>query len=219
MWYQEYEQLNMTDKGEFRRLANNLLSRTFLLRDVYNDQVKMIDSNRDYRLAVRLFPILQGYLSLAGWDLYQDRDYGVIYLRNQFGSNHVRFNYFTTLFLYTLRLIYEEKREQIELYHEVRTDTVSVIQKMNALGLLPKGKAPAKDRLEAQKTLARYQILDKVDGGWDSDGNKLVIYPTILFILPNSELDHVVKMLEQLRKESASPESESPNTPQEVPSE
>ena len=102
MWIDDYEALNATEKADFRRLVNLLLYRTYLLRNVYDDQKKMLDLNRDYRTAHRLFPILQGYFSLAGWDLYQDSSYGVIYLRNQFDSNHARFDAVTTMFLYVV---------------------------------------------------------------------------------------------------------------------
>lgn len=204
MWLDDYATLNSTEKTDFRRLANALLSRTYLLRDIYDDQKKMMDLNNDYRTARRFFDMLKGYFEIAGWDLYEDKTYGVIYLRNQFGSNRVRFNYFTTLFLYTLRVIYEENREHTELHHDVRTDTVTVISKMNALGLLKDGRTTAKDRLEAQKSLSRYQVLSKLDGAWRPDGNKLLIYPTILFLLPNSEIDAMYRQLETLRKKDVS---------------
>lgn len=204
MWLDEYDALNSTEKSDFRRLVNALLSRTYLLRDVYNDQKKMMDLNSDYRTARRFLPLLKAYFELAGWDLYEDKTYGVIYLRNQFGSNRVRFNYFTTLFLYMLRVIYEENREHTELYHDVRTDTVTVIGKMNAFGLLKDGRTTAKERLEAQKTLSRYQVISKLDGAWRPDGNKLLIYPTILFFLPNSEIDAMYRQLETLRKADSS---------------
>lgn len=202
MWIDEFDTLNATEKAEFRRLANALLSRTYLLRNVYDDQKKMMDLSNDYRTARRFFNILQGYFSLSGWDLYRDDEYGVIYVRNQFGSNRARFSAFTTLFLYMLRLIYEENRQQVELHHDVRTDTFSVINKMNAFGLLKDGRSTAKERLEAQKTLARYQVIAKIDGGWKTDGNKLLIYPTILFFLPNSEIDAMIRQLQEVRKRS-----------------
>ena len=208
MWMEEYEALNATEKADFRRLANGLLSRTYLLRNVYDDQKKQMDLNGDYRTARRFFPILQGYLALAGWELYRDDEYGVMYLRNPYGSNRARFSAFTTMFLYMLRLIYEEKRQEVELYHDVRTDTFSVINKMNVFGLLPGGRSTAKDRLEAQKTLTRYQVIAKLDGAWKTEGNKLLIYPTILFFLPNSEIDAMTRQLQQLRKEGGEALSE-----------
>lgn len=200
MWMEDYEALHAAEKAEFRRLANALLSRTYLLRNVYDDQKKMMDMNSDYRTARRFFSILQGYFSLAGWDLYRDDEYGVIYLRNQQGSNRVRFGIFTTKFLYTLRLIYEENRQQVELHHDVRTDTFAVINKMGALGILKDGRSTAKEREEAQKTLARYRVIAKLDGGWKTDGNKLLIYPTILFFVPNSEINAMCRQLQEMRQ-------------------
>ena len=198
MWIDDYEALNATEKTDFRRLVNLLLYRTYLLRNVYDDQKKMLDLNRDYRTAHRLFSILQGYFSLAGWDLYQDSSYGVIYLRNQFDSNHARFDAFTTKFLYVLRLIYEEQRGQVELYHDVRTDTNTVFQKMVAFGLVKSNQRVSSSILEAERVLSRYQVLAKLDGAWNSDGNELLIYPTILFFLPNSEIDSLSRRLQEL---------------------
>lgn len=200
MWMDEYEALNATEKADFRRLVNALLSHTYLLRNVYDDQKKMMDLNNDYRTARRFFSILQGYFSVGGWDLYRDDEYGVLYVRNQLGSNRVRFSAFTTMFLYMLRLIYEENRQQVELHHDVRTDTFTVINKMNAFGLLKDGRSTAKERLETQKTLTRYQVIAKLDGGWKAEGNKLLIYPTILFFLPNSEINAMTRQLLEMRK-------------------
>lgn len=50
MWMEDYEALHAAEKAEFRRLANALLSRTYLLRNVYDDQKKMMDMNSDYEL-------------------------------------------------------------------------------------------------------------------------------------------------------------------------
>ena len=35
-----------------------------------------------------------------------------------------------------------------------------------------------------------------------ADGNKLLIYPTILFFLPNSEIDAMIRQLQEMRKQS-----------------
>ena len=218
MWLDDYNALNTAQRTDFRRITNGLLSHTYLLRNIYSDQDKMMAVNNDYRIASRQFEILQSYFQLSGWDLYRDDDYGVIYLRNAFNSNRVRFDRFTTLFLYVLRLIYEEKREQVELHHDVRTDTNEVVQKMIALGLLPGNKKPpVKEREEAQKTLSRYQIISKIDGAWNKDGNKLLIYPSILFILPNSEIHAMAAQIEELGKQASLQEPEQPEPEQPAP--
>ena len=45
-------------------------------------------------------------------------------------------------------------------------------------------------------------MIAKIDGGWKTDGNKLLIYPTILFFLPNSEIDAMARQLQEMRKQS-----------------
>ena len=44
----------------------------------------------------------------------------------------------------------------------------------------------------------RDHLLANLDGAWNSDGNELLIYPTILFFLPNSEIDSLSRRLQEL---------------------
>src|SRR5947209_5118610 len=131
MWTEKYEKLSTYEKGEFRRLANYLLSHTYLVRDKYDSSKKMLLINEDYRMLItRLYEVMSEYFEISGWKLSKDENYGVISLYNIYDSNRLRIDQFTTLMLYTLRLIYEEEREKVSGNKDVRTDTVTVITKM-----------------------------------------------------------------------------------------
>ena len=43
-------------------------------------------------------------------------------------------------------------------------------------------------------------MIAKLDGGWKTDGNKLLIYPTILFFVPNSEINAMCRQLQEMRQ-------------------
>jgi hypothetical protein len=111
----------------------------------------------------------------------------------------LRIDKFTTLFLYTLRLIYEEEREKINNYRNVRTETQAVVEKMYSFGLLPGGKTTIKERIEAQRTLAHHNIIQKIEGKWEPDGNHLIVFPSILHIVSVQGINDMLQELEDMR--------------------
>jgi hypothetical protein len=150
--------------------------------------------NRDYQTVSRLFDLFKEYFSLSGWRLERDDNYGIIALSNYYDHNRFRLDRFATLFLYMCRLIYEEKREDAGAYKAVISGTAEVIEKMRTLGLLEKGKSgretTKKERIDAQRTLAHFNIIRKMETSpWDGDGNKILILPSILSIIPNQGIN------------------------------
>ena len=201
MWTEEYEKLSAYEKDEFRRLSNYLLSHTYLVRFEYQSSQQMTVPNKDYTLVSRMFHLMQDYFAISGWKLEKEDNYGVISLVNIYDHNRLRVDRFTTLFLYTCRLIYEEHREESGQFHAVRSDTQSVVEKMRTLGLLEKGKTSQKERLSAQKTLAHYNVLQKMDDNWNNEGNRLLILPSILMMVSNQGINDMMIELEEMKNE------------------
>jgi hypothetical protein len=200
MWNEQYEALTTYEKGEFRRLANYLLSHTYMVRYEYQPLQQMTLPNYDYQTASRLFGVLQDYFTVTGWRLEKDDNYGIMSLINTFDHNRLRIDRFTTLFLYTCRLLYEEEREQASSFHTVKTDTQSVVEKMRMLGLLDKGKTTQKERLDAQRTLAHHNIIQKMEpSAWSNEGNQILILPSILSIISNQGINDMMVELDELR--------------------
>ncbi|RCX14386.1 uncharacterized protein DUF4194 [Anaerobacterium chartisolvens] len=209
MWSETFEALSNYEKGEFRRLANYLLSHTYLVRDVYKPDKQWTEPNGDYRMINRLFECMRDYFYVSGWRLEKDDNYGVISLINEYDHNRLRMDRFTTLFLYTCRLIYEEGREQGDNLHIVRTDTSSIVEKMRTLGLLNKGKTTQKERLEAQRTLSHFNIIQKTETtAWSAEGNGVLIFTSILSIIPNQGINDMMIELEELRTDDADTDAE-----------
>jgi hypothetical protein len=222
MWNEAYDALSNHEKGEFRRLCNYLLSHTYVVREVYRPDKQWAEPSADYRMISRLFPCMQEYFAVSGWRLEKDENYGVISLVNELDYNHLRVDRFTTLFLYTCRLIYEEGRDQGGTLRIVRTDTGAVVEKMRILGLLDKGRTTQKERLEAQRMLAHFNLIQKTDAAaWSAEGNDLLILPSILSALSNQSLNDLMGELEELRVEEwdTAPdpnETDEPDEPEET---
>lgn len=199
MWSEDFERLSSYEKGEFRRLSNYLLSHTYLVRYGYQSSQKMTMPSSDYTMISRLFSVMQEYFSVSGWKFEKDDNYGVISLINIYDHNRLRVDRFTTLFLYTCRLIYEEHREESGQFHTVRTDTQTIVEKMRMLGLQEKGKTSQKERLDAQRTLSHSNVLQKMDSTWSNEGNQLLILPSILSMVSNQGINDMMIELEEMK--------------------
>jgi hypothetical protein len=210
MFEKELDGLNSSERDDFRRLTNYLLSHTYLVRHEYQPSQQMTLPNRDYQSVSRFFQIFHDYFALSGWRLEKDDNYGIISLANTYEHNRLRLNRFTTLFLYMCRLIYEEGREEAGNFHTVKTDTKTIVEKMQTLGLLgTKGKTTKKERIDAQRDLAHFNIIRKMESSpWDGDGNKILILPSILSIIPNQEINTLYSELSDLKLDQSSSESE-----------
>jgi hypothetical protein len=75
---------------------------------------------------------------------------------------------------------------------------------MRTLGLLSKGKTTQKERLEAQRTLSHFNIIQKTETtAWSAEGNGVLIFPSVLSIIPNQGINDMMIELEELRTDDA----------------
>ena len=200
MWSEQYEKLSSYEKIEFRRLGNYLLSHTYMVRFTYDSDEETTLPNADFNMVMRLFEVLQEYFEVTGWRLSKDDDYGIVSLISEYDNNRFRLDRFTTLFLYVCRLIYEENRENENSYHVVKTDTSSVVEKMKTLGLLKGGKSTQKERIDAQRTLAHFNIIQKMETSpWSGEGSDILILPSILTIISNQSINTMKAQLDDLK--------------------
>ncbi len=200
MWTEAFEKMNNTEKEEFRRLVNYLMARSFVVRDFYDHKEKRMRIHPDFRFIERHLDLFRDYLGYGGWSLHKDNSYGVIALASQYDYNRLRLAKFTTLVLYTLRLIFEEKREEISLNNEVVLRLHDLVQKMTALGILDR-KPSYKDLGDALKVLERHNILRRKSGKADDPQCVMILYPTILFIIPNEKIAAVDELIRERASE------------------
>ena len=207
MFEERFEKLGMTDRENFKRIVNQLLAHTFLPVEEFDFTEGISRVNRDYLFTERNFELFSDYFAYAGFGLERDSGYGVIYLSSSYEGNRVRFDKLTTLIVYALRLIYEEKREELSLQKEIFTTTGELVHKLITLGVV--GKKPANQALhEALRTLSGFRVIEKVDGPWEAAETRLLILPTILFIVSNEQISNMYRLVEPDNGEEESEEAE-----------
>ena len=193
---EEYAKLGIGEQEEFRRLVNTLLAHTFLLTENLLEEDKGPRINPDYVFVETHYELFQQYLSMAGFSLERDSNYGIISLKSSYEGNRVHFDKLTTIIAYTLRLIYDEKREALSLAREILLTTGELVAKMTALGAIKK--KPSNLQLhESLATLKRFSIISKREGKWEEATTKFLILPTILFIVSNEQIATMARLLDE----------------------
>ncbi len=196
MFEEKYEKLSMTEQESFKRIINWMLAHTFLLQDSYVFDDSMKRTNPDYLFVERNFEIFEEYLEYSGFRLERDSNYGVIFLSSTYEFNRVKLDKMTTLMIYVLRVIYEEEREKLSLSRDIFTSTGDLIHKMISLGVIKKKPANQAMR-DGLRTLNRFRIVEKPEGSWEDADTKLLILPTILFIVTNERISNMYRLLEE----------------------
>lgn len=194
MWAEKWEKLTDRDKEEFIRVINLLLSKTFILRDEYDSKNKNLVINKDYRFIERHYSLMEDYLKVAGWHVQNDAYRGVVAAYNRFGTNRYRLDKYTTYFLYTLRLIYEESREKVALSKQCTTTVGEMVEKMFYLGMIDK-KPPDSSLREGFNTLKRFNIIEKIEGDWTKADTRVIIYPSIELLVTNEKINNLFTRL------------------------
>ena len=196
MFEEKFEKLNMTEQDSFKRIVNWMLAHTFLLQKNYVFDDSMKKTNPDYLFVERNLELFEEYLEYSGFRLERDSNYGVIFLSSSYEFNRVRLDKITTLMIYVLRVIYEEEREKLSLSKDIFTSTGNLIHKMLSLGVIKK--KPANSMIkDSLRMLNRFRIIEKLEGSWEDAETKLLILPTILFIVTNERISNMYRLLDE----------------------
>lgn len=200
MFQEEYEKLSTNEKGEFKKIVSHLLAHTYLIREEYNFDADVKALDQDFIFAERNIEMISEYLSYAGFSVEKDTEYGVIAVSSDNPDNRVSFNKLTTLMIYTLRLIYEEEREKLTLIKEVFTSVGDLINKMITLGAIPK--KPSNAEMEKSlRALKKYNLIRKVDGPWSDAHTRMLILPSILFVVTNEQISNLSELVKTKEKD------------------
>ena len=114
---------------QFKSVCNQLLSRTYIVRTIYQPGKGRVD-NPDYLFLSRHYEAVQEYLSLLDWDLRRDELNGYFYVLNTDEANRCNLNKKETAILLALRLIYEENMERLGLEQDAVCTVRDVLEKV-----------------------------------------------------------------------------------------
>lgn len=210
MFEEKYNNLTGAEKENFKRITSLLLNRTFMVNRFYDKNQGTFRSNSDYRFIDRNIDLFRGYLEIAGYRLLKDSNYEVIYIENEYEYNKKRLDKNTTIFLYGLRLKFDEDRESVKLNTDTIVSVSDIIKTLIDVGAFNK-KPSDMDIKTALSNLAKFNIIQKVDGKFEDPETKIIIFPSILFAVTNEKitaLSQTISILEENVEDDENEEEE-----------
>ena len=202
MFDEQYEQLRNSDKEEFAHSVNTLMLKSFILRDYYDRNAKMMRASKEYSFIDRNFELVSEYLAYSGWVISKDSRRGVISITNEYQENHVKMDLITSLMVYALRYVYENQRSEEALNQEVFFTSAELVQTMMNMHLIRQDKRPSFASLGASyRFLENHNIISRISGDFKERALQFYILPSILFVIDNEMIASIFEQIEQLPDE------------------
>ncbi|MCP4134835.1 MAG: DUF4194 domain-containing protein [bacterium] len=173
----------------FRKSVNALFTGSFLIRSVDSDRVL-------FRFVVSNYELFEAYFDCAGWSLRKDENLGIV---SWHGPRAARLNLGLeeTLSLLVLRLLYEERRNDIHLHDHPAIHQQDFQERYRVVT----DRVLKKTRL--REILRRFQALKLVRNMGDETNPEtlILLYPTLAFALDGQSIDDIHSHLETLGKQ------------------
>lgn len=200
MFEQDYNNLYESEKEEFRRVSNYILSKTFIVRDIYDKQAKKMITSSEFLFMEKYYDIFEAYLSISGWKLVKEPIEGIYWVENIYGQNKAKLDSFTTYILLALMITFEESAPITTLGNSVITTTYDIIQKMYVLGLITK--KPTKEQFRiAFRRLEQFNIILRLNTSQDVELWKIMIMPSIHHVIDYDKLKELCEYIPSFMKE------------------
>ena len=207
MFSEQFAQLSGSDQTRFAEIVNKILLKGFVVRDIFDSREKIIRVNPDFRFIERQFDLINDYLKFSGWVLNKDLILGVFYLVNTFEDNRIRIYRETSLVLFTLRLIYEDEKEEggSSSTQSIYMTTPSLIKMMVDHGITMPGKRLTGRLIgKSLRFLNNHNIISKVSGSYDEGNVSFYILPSIKYAIDNEKIVAMSNALDQLNSQEES---------------
>ena len=191
-FYNHYVHISDSKKEEFSRLCNKLLSYNYICASRPKDQ-------DDYYKIISELDLYVQYFALMDYVVEHHQVDKVINLYNLQNYNRYTFKKNESIFLLILRKIYYQKMQEISLIDQITVSMEELHDALMATGLFEKRINKVEIRV-ILRLLRRFHISDTT-GQSDDDQSIVIIYPTILYVLPIQEIDKINQRLAEYSKQ------------------
>ena len=180
------------DKDDFSRICNRLLSSCFLCK-------RNETSKADYYFVMKYKEKFSECLSILGYRLEINEEYGVIQLTNPQNYNRYNMKLFESILLLILRILYDEKRRELSVSDEVIVNVGDIHEKFLSLRIRDKMIDKTTFR-NAVSTLKRFQIIEVLDSNLTDEETRIIIFDAILMAVRVEDIKNAYEKLEIYRK-------------------
>lgn len=186
-----YQELNIREKEDFKRVCNYLLSHSLLTRYKENNK-------KDYYFVENNILAINEYFEILGFEVELNRNLKSAQLINKFGRNKLQFVLFESITLLILRILYQEKMQDLSLSEQVVIEVEELQNKFIALGF----KDRLMDKTSLKGTLGkfkRFNIIETLDRDVTSGDSRVIIYPTIQMLVRSENIDIIYEKLQSYK--------------------
>lgn len=180
------------DKDEFTRICNRLLSNCFLCK---GNSV----TRADYYFVLKYKEKFSAYLSVLGYRLEINEEYGVVQLTNPQNYNRYNMKLFESILLLILRILFDEKKRELSVSDEVIINIGDIHDKFLSLKIREKmiDKTTLRNALSAFR---RFQIIETLDKDLSKEDSRIIIFDSILMAVRVEDIRQAYDKLENYRK-------------------
>jgi hypothetical protein len=180
------------DKDDFSRICNRLLSNCFLCKR--NEATRA-----DYYFIVKYREKFSEYLSVLGYRLEINEEYGVVQLTNPQNYNRYNLKLFESVILLILRILYDEKKRELSVSDEVIVNVGDIHEKFMSLKI--RDKMIDKTTLRnAVSTFKRFQLIETLDSDLSSEETRIIIFDSILMAVRVEDIKQAYEKLKNYKK-------------------
>jgi len=186
-----YDTFSDNQKQKFSRIINRLLSVNYLCggRKRDRDDFYFISTNEK---------IIKDFLLLIDYQLYLNNADQVAYILNNNNYNHLNINKFHSVVLLLLRKIYFQKSQELQDTDFINITLAELHAEIEATGLYDK-RITITELKEVYQFLSKFNICERI-GNLSDDDTRLIIYPTINYILPIHKIDEIAQRINNYKE-------------------
>jgi hypothetical protein len=139
------------------------------------------------------------YLSLLGYRLEINEEYGVVQLTNPQNYNRYNLKLFESVILLILRILYDEKKRELSVSDEVIINVGDIHEKFMSLKI--RDKMIDKTTLRnAISTFKRFQLIEMLDSDLSSEETRIIIFDSILMAVRVEDIKQAYEKLQNYKK-------------------
>ena len=187
-----YDLLSLKDKEEFKRVCNKLLSYCLICK-------QKEDTKKDYYFVESHKDAINEYFEPLGFEIEVNKSIKAAQLTNKFGNNKINLKLIDSITLLILRILYQEKMQELSLSQFVTIEVEEIQSRFIALGF--------KDRLMdktllrmALSTLKKFNIIETLDRDMTLSDSRIIVYPTIQMIVRSENITNIYEKLETYKR-------------------
>lgn len=196
-----YNELLDEEKDELTEAIKTLVNQTYVLERKYDRKTERYLPNQSYRTCERHLDFLKSYFKIAGMELIENRQFGIIHIRTQ-NLQGDKLSRLTTIFILILKLIFDEQMNTASSSIHVYAALNEVYDKIQLFRLWNNKSISPTEVRKAIAVLKKYQVIEVMDELGDLEGDtRFIIYPTVNLLFDGNSIEGIIEQYQEDEEE------------------